>query len=309
MIELAPVLVIISIIVFVLIRLLPGDPIEAVLGPEAGTLDPEQRQVLERQLGLDQPIPVQYVQWLKRMVQGDWGRSLVSRRPVADEIRQRLTRTLQVALCAWLVGLMVAVPIGVISALRRNTWLDVGITAGALAGAATPSFLLALLLVYVFAVRFHILPTRGFVSLTEDPVQALRHLALPTIALATGLMASLIRQTRSGVLEVMNEDYVRTANAKGVANRVVLTRHVLKNALMPVVTVAGLQIGNLAAGTIIIETMFSIPGMGSLTVNAVLQHDYLTIQIVVLILAVSTVLANLLADLTYVVLDPRIRLK
>jgi len=309
MVEMVPMLFIVSIIVFVLIRLLPGDPLTAILGPSANTLDAEQRHVLQHQLNLDQPMPVQYVKWLGQLVRGDWGRSLVSRRPVRADIGERLVRTLQLASLSWILGLGLAVPIGVVSALRRNTWLDVVIRSGALAGAAVPSFLLALLLIYVFPVRLHVLPTHGFVSITDKPLDALRYLLLPTVALTTGLMASLVRQTRSGVLEVLNEDYVRTARAKGVAKSSVIMRHVMKNALLPVVTIAGLQVGHLVSGTIIIETMFAIPGMGSLTVNAVLQHDYQTIQVVVIILSIATVLASLLADLTYGVLDPRIRLQ
>jgi peptide/nickel transport system permease protein len=307
-IEMIPALLILSIIVFVLLRLLPGDPVGALLGQESGTIDAEQRAAIERSLGLDRPLPVQYGLWLRDLVTGDWGRSLVARQPVSTLIEQRLGVTLQLATFAWVVALLLGVPIGVASALRRNSWFDVAITTSALAGIATPNFLLGLLLIVVFGVYLQVLPTNGFVSFAEDPVGALRHVALPTVALATGLMASIIRQTRSAVLEVMNEDYIRTARAKGLSSSRVILRHVLKNALLPVVTVAGLQIGNLASGTIIVETMFSIPGMGRLTIDAVLTQDYQTVQVIVVVLAVFTILANLAADLAYVYLDPRIRL-
>jgi peptide/nickel transport system permease protein len=306
--EMIPVLVILSIVVFAILRILPGDPVAALIGEESGSLSPEQRAALERELGLDEPLPIQYLEWASDIVRGDWGRSLISRQPVADLIKQRLSVTLQLAAFAWVIGLALGLPIGVISALKRNSWADVGINVAALAGLATPNFLLGLLLIVVFAVYLGWLPSSGFVSFRENPSEAVRHLLLPTVALATGLMASIIRQTRSAMLEVMGEDYIRTARAKGLSNGRVIFRHALKNALLPVVTIAGLQVGNLASGTIIVETMFAIPGMGRLTIDAILISDFSTVQIIVLILAVFTMVANLIADLLYVQFDPRIRL-
>jgi peptide/nickel transport system permease protein len=308
LVEMVPVILLLSIIVFGILRLLPGDPVAALIGEEAGTLNAEQRAEIEKSRGLDRPLVIQYTTWLVDLVRGDWGRSQRGRQPVATLIKQRLGITLQLATFAWVVGLATGISVGVISALRRNSWLDVAITVLALAGIATPNFLLGLLLIVFFGVYLHVLPVSGFVSFTEDPLQALRHVALPTVALATGLMASISRQTRSAMLEVMNEDYIRTARAKGLNGSRVVMRHALKNALLPVVTIAGLQIGNLASGTIIVETIFSIPGMGRLTIDAVLLQDYQTVQVIVVILAAFTILANLLADLTYVYLDPRIRL-
>ncbi|MEX2230485.1 MAG: ABC transporter permease [Dehalococcoidia bacterium] len=308
-VEMVPVLLILSVIVFLVLRLLPGDPLNAFIGQEAGVMTPEQRAVLMEELGLNRPLPVQFADWLVSLLRGDWGKSLISQQPVAALVAARLNITLQLAVVAWLVATALAIPIGVFSALRRNSWLDVGITTGALAGLATPNFLLGLLLIILFSVYLKVLPTSGFVSLTTDPVDALRHLAMPVVALSTGLMASLIRQTRSAMLEVMNEDYIRTARAKGLTPRVVIFRHALKNALLPVVTIAGLQIGNLASGTIIVETIFAIPGMGRLTIDAILIKDFATVQVVVLILALFTMGANLAADLIYVRLDPRIRLR
>lgn len=306
--EMIPVLVILSIVVFGILRLLPGDPVAALIGEESGSISPEQRAALEHELGLDEPLPIQYFEWVSDIVGGDWGRSLISRQPVADLIKQRLSVTLQLAAFAWVIGLALGLPIGVISALNRNSWADVGINVAALAGLATPNFLLGLLLIVVFAVYLRWLPSSGFVSFRDNPSEAIQHLLLPTVALSTGLMASIIRQTRSAMLEVMGEDYIRTARAKGLPNRRVIFRHALKNALLPVVTVAGLQIGNLASGTIIVETMFAIPGMGRLTIDAILISDFSTVQIIVLILAIFTMVANLLADLLYVRFDPRIRL-
>lgn len=307
--EMVPVLLILSLIIFALLRLLPGDPVVAFIGQEeSGQLTAEQRTAIRHQLGVDRPLPVQYATWLRDIVTGDWGRSNISRQPVSLLIKQRLGATVQLALAAWVVALAVGIPIGVLSALRRNSWLDVGITVGALTGIAIPNFLLGLLLMIVFGVYLGLLPVSGFVSFTDDPIDALRHLALPTIALATGLMASIIRQTRSAMLETLNEDYIRTAHAKGLSSTSVIVRHALKNAMLPIVTIAGLQIGNLASGTIIIETVFSIPGMGRLIINAVINQDYGTVQTLVVILAVFTITANLAADIMYGYLDPRIKL-
>ncbi len=307
--EMIPVLIILSLIVFVILRLLPGDSVTALLGQEAGSISDEQRAAIERNLGLDRSIPEQYARWVSDLVQGDWGRSLISRQTVSSLIGDRLVVTMQLATLSWLLALAIGIPIGVLSALRRNSWLDVGINVGALAGVATPNFLLGLLLIVVLSVYLGLLPASGFVSLADDPVEALRRMAMPVVALATSLMASIVRQTRSAMLEVMNEDYIRTARAKGLSNSHVVFRHALKNALLPVVTIAGLQVGQLASGTIIVETMFAIPGMGRLTIDAILLRDFATVQVIVLVLAVTTMAANLVADLMYVVLDPRIKLR
>lgn len=307
--EMVPVLLILSLIIFALLRLLPGDPVVAFIGEEeSGQLDDEQRAAIRHLLGIDRPLPIQYTTWLRDLVIGDWGRSSIARQPIALLIKQRLGATVQLALFAWVVALVIGIPIGVLSALRRNSWLDVGITVGALTGIAIPNFLLGLLLMIVFGVYLGLLPVSGFVSVMDDPVDALRHLALPTVALATGLMASIIRQTRSAMLETLNEDYIRTARAKGLSNGRVIVRHALKNAMLPVVTIAGLQIGNLASGTIIIETVFAIPGMGRLIINSVITQDFNTVQVLVVILAVFTITANLAADVMYGYLDPRIKL-
>ncbi|MCK9485489.1 MAG: ABC transporter permease [Dehalococcoidia bacterium] len=307
MAETIPVLLVVSLIVFMLMRLLPGDPIEAFLGEEGGNLSVEQRAQIEKNLGLDKPLPIQYVDWVTGLVTGDWGTDTY-RQSVAKTVGERFTATAQLATLAWVLGLAIGVPLGVISALRRNSWTDVGITTVSLAGLATPNFLLAILLILIFSVSLGWLPSFGFVSIIDDPVEGLKRMALPVVALSTGLMAAIVRQTRSGVLEVMAEDYVRTAAAKGLSRSRLIIKHVLKNALLPVVTVAGIQIGNLVSGTIIVETMFAIPGIGSLTLRSILIRDFQTIQVLVVIIAVFTVMANLLADIAYVFLDPRIRL-
>lgn len=305
--ETVPLLLFLSIFVFVVLRVLPGDPLRAIIGDEITTLPEADRAELMKQLGLDKPLYLQYVDWGGDLLTGDWGRSFVSRQPVRDAIGERVPVTLQVATFSWLLSVAMAVPIGVFSALRRNTWADAFVNVFALIGVATPNFLFGLVLILVLAVTLGLLPTNGFVPLTEDPIKALKYMVMPVAALSLGSMASLVRQTRSAMLEVMNEDYIRTARAKGLSPQSVIVRHALKNALLPVVTIAGLQVGNLLSGTVIVETMFSIPGMGRLTVNAIYGQDYALVQILVLILAVAHVVANLAADIMYVQLDPRIR--
>ncbi len=306
--QLVPLLIILSVFVFVVLRVLPGDPLRTLVGTEIDFIPEAERAVLEEQLGLNDPIVIQYFSWLQGVFTGDWGRSSVSHDPVTTVVRDRATVTLQLASLSWLLAVSLAIPIGVVSALRRNTWPDVFVNVAALTGVAVPNFLLGILLIVIFAVYLGIFPTSGFVSLADDPLQSLRHMALPMVALSTSLMTALVRQTRSAMLEVMNEDYIRTARAKGLSQRTVIVRHGLKNALLPVVTVAGLQVGNLISGTVVIESMFAIPGLGRATVAGIYGQDYALVQIVVLILAVSTVMANLVADLLYVRLDPRIRM-
>lgn len=309
-IEIVPTILIVTLFIFVLMRLLPGDPITAEVGAgESGNLSPGQRAELERQLGLDKPLPVQYAIWLRGVLTGDWGRTITGRQPIAALIQKRAVISAQVGLIAWAVAMALAVPIGVLSALKRNSWLDVSITTGALAGLAAPNFVVALVLIVIFGVHLQLLPTRGFVPFQDDPASWAKHLVLPVITLAGGGLATVVRQTRSAMLEVLGEDYIRTARAKGLKQSKVVLRHTLRNALLPIVTLAGLQIGNLISGAIILETVFGIPGMGRLTIDSVLSSDYQTIQILVLVFAVATILGNLVADLAYAVMDPRIRLR
>ncbi len=308
LLEIVPVLLILSVFLFALLRVLPGDPLTAFVGTESGALDPQQRDALRQRLGLNDPLPMQYLHWLADVARGDWGRSLIGRQPVADLIRDRLSVTLQLGGLAWVLAVTMGIPIGVMSALRRNTWLDVWITAAALSGIAVPNFVLGLLLIVLFGVYLQLLPTTGFVPLTQEPLEALRHLILPAIALGTGFMATIIRQTRSAMLEVLREDYIRTATAKGLPRWQVLWRHALRNAMLPVITVAGIQIGHLASGAIVTETLFGLPGVGRLVADAVLRNDYQTVQMTVLVLALFTIVANLVADIGYKMLDPRIRL-
>lgn len=306
-VEVLPTLLLLSMLVFLLMRLMPGDPILTMLGEESEE-SPERRAELAAQLGLDQPIPIQYVKWLGNVLQGEWGRSIRAQRPVTEVIAPRFIVTMQIAVVAWTLALTAGITIGVIAAIRRNTWVDVGINFGALAGVATPDFLLALVLMTIFAVKLNWFPATGFVALWDDPVNSLRHMALPLVALTTGLMASIIRYTRSSMLEVLHTEYITVARAKGLAARHVIVRHALKNALVPVVTIAALQIRIVVSGTIIVETMFAIPGMGRLAISSVTGNDYPVIQAVVMIIGLFAIGSSLLADIVYSRLDPRIRL-
>jgi peptide/nickel transport system permease protein len=308
LLQIIPSVLILTLFMFVLMRVLPGDPVLNQAEESEEQLTDRQLEVLRHQLGLDQPLPEQYVRWLGGVLSGDWGRTITGRARITDVIKSRAPVTLQLALLTWAVTMVVAIPVGIASALKRNSWLDVTITTGALAGLATPNFVVALFMIIIFAVNLNWLPSRGYVPLNEDPIEALKHFAIPIFTLSTSGMAGIVRQTRSGMLEAMREDYVRTATAKGLTFRRIIGRHVLQNALLPIVTIAGLQIGGLISGSIIIETIFGIPGMGNLTIDAVLAQDYNMIQILVMLFAIATILGNLAADLAYTRMDPRIRL-
>ncbi|MBI2873126.1 MAG: ABC transporter permease [Chloroflexi bacterium] len=307
LINMVPVLFILSIFIFALIRLLPGDPIFAIIGQEAGNMDAETIARWRHDLGLDKPIPVQYLDWLSDVVRGDWGKSSLRELPVIDEVKQRFPITFQLSVVAWIMSLVIAIPIGIIAAVKRNSKLDVISTGTALTFVALPHFWLAIMLILLFGVVLDILPTFGWVDLWDNPWEWFRHMILPAFTLASGLAAQNLRQTRSAMLEVMAEDYIRTARAKGLRNTSIVWLHALKNALLPVVTVAGMQIGRIMGGTIITETIFSVPGMGMLAVNSVLLRDYTVVQMVVLLLGLTVLVANLVTDLLYAYLDPRIR--
>jgi len=301
-----PVLVIVSVLTFSLTNVLGGDPLLALLGEET-VLEPEAEALMREELGLNDPLPIQYLTWAKAALQGDLGTSIQSGQPVTEALRARLPVTIQLAGLAWAMSITLALPLGVISALRRNSWQDHTATGVALAGVATPSFWMGLMLILVVSVWFQLLPPSGFVNLWDDPVDSLKHLALPAITLGVNLIGTVTRQTRSSMLEVLGQDYVRTARAKGLKERVVITRHAMKNAMLPVVTILGLQFANLLGGTVIIEQVFAIPGVGRLALGAVFAQDLPVVQGAVLLAAVATLLGNLWADIMYSVFDPRIK--
>jgi peptide/nickel transport system permease protein len=304
LLAIVPVLVLVTAGVFFLIHLTPGDPIDAMMAESA---DPDVKAALSRQLGLDQPIHVQYLRWMGRVLHGDLGRSIRNNQPVIEDVGRRIRPSVELALLAILIALGVAFPLGILSAARRNTPVDGAGTTFALIGICMPNFLIALLLIFLFGVTLRWLPVSGYTDPLEDPVNGLRSLTLPAITLGLALGAVITRTLRSSLIEALSEDYVRTGRAKGLPESVILGRHALKNGLIPVVTVLGLQLGGLIGGAVITEYVFALPGVGRLVVDAVFARDYPLVQGVVLLIALAYIGTNLLVDLVYGLLDPRIR--
>jgi peptide/nickel transport system permease protein len=299
-----PVLLLVSGGVFMLIHLTPGDPIDAMM---AESVDATVKETLRRELGLDRPLYLQYVSWMGRVLQGDLGRSIRNREPVIENVGRRIRPSLQLAALAMTISLVIAVPVGVLSAARRNGPVDRAGTTFALFGICMPNFLLALLLIFLFGVTLRWLPISGYVDPLEEPWDGLRSLMLPAVTLGLALAAVVTRTLRASMLEALAEDYVRTARAKGLSESAVIRGHVLKNALIPVVTVLGLQLGTLIGGAVITEYVFALPGVGRLVVDAVFARDYPLVQGVVLLIAAGFILSNLAVDLLYGWIDPRIR--
>ncbi len=299
-----PLLFFVSVVAFSFVHVLPGDPAILFLGEEA---TPETLAQFRARLGFDRPLPTQYLEWLARALRGDLGRSLRTNQPVTEAILQRLPVTIELLGAALAVSLAIAIPMGIVSAVKRNSGVDLASTVFALVGFSLPNFWLGLILIYVFALLLRWLPPSGFVPLPAV-ADHVRSLILPALTLGTALAALVTRQLRSGMLEVLRQDYVRTAQAKGLSQGVVVGKHALKNALIAVVTVVGLQIGGLLGNTIITESLFALPGVGRLMIDAVFSRDFFIVQGVVLFLAVGYVVSNLIVDVLYSYLDPRIRL-
>ena len=299
-----PVLLLVTAGVFALLHLTPGDPIDAMM---AESVDATVKESLRRELGLDRPLPVQYAAWMARLLRGDLGRSIRNGEPVVDNVGRRIRPSLQLAAMAMTVSLLIAFPLGIVSAVRRNRAPDRVGTTFALLGICMPNFLLALLLIFLFGVTLRWLPISGYTDPLEDLVDGLRSLALPAITLGLALAAVVTRTLRSSMLETLAEDYVRTARAKGLSEARVVRRHVLRNALIPVVTVLGLQLGTLVGGAVITEYVFALPGVGRLVVDAVFARDYPLVQGVVLLIALAFIVCNLVVDVLYGWIDPRIR--
>jgi peptide/nickel transport system permease protein len=302
-----PTLLGVTILVFVAIRAVPGDAITAMLGTEAGLLTEAQRASLESYFGLDKSPASQYVSWLGNVLQGDLGYSVRLGQPVSSLILDRFPVTLELAFLSMVVAVAVGIPLGVVAAVYRNTPADFFGRLFALIGLAAPNFLVATVLIYVLSVYFGYLPNSGnYVGPTVAPFQNLEQMMLPALTLGLAFSASVMRTTRSAMLEVLNQDYVRTARAKGLREQVVVSRHALRNALIPVVTLTGIELGYLLGGTVIIEQIFALPGLGRLTLNAIAQRDYALIQGATLFIACVVVIVNLLVDLGYAAIDPRI---
>ncbi len=302
-----PTLIGVSILIFLAIRLVPGDAITATLGTEAGMLSPEQRESLRSYYGLDRPIVEQYVYWIGEALHGNLGLSIRQGKPVLDLIIDRFPLTLELAVMAVCIALVVGIPLGLLSAIRHNTIIDLIARLFALVGLSMPSFLVGTLIIFVLSVVFHTLPNAGnYVSFNEDPSRNLQQLFFPAITLGFAFSASVMRMTRSSMLEVLSEDYVRTARSKGLPESLVIVRHALRNALIPVVTLIGIEMGYLLGGTFIVEQLFALPGLGRLVVNAISQREYALVQGAVLFIALNFVIINLIVDFIYSVIDPRI---
>ncbi|MBQ1020119.1 ABC transporter permease [Micromonospora sp. D93] len=293
-----------TIVVFVGVRALPGDPALALAGEDRS---PEALEAIRRHYGLDQPLPVQFAQYVERMAQGDFGVSIRTGTPVSSMLTTALPVTVELSVLAIVIAAALGVGAGVIAAVRRGRpaeWLANGL---ALIGLSVPHFWLGLLAILYLSVATGLFPASGFVPILEDPVDNLHHIILPAVILGTGLAAIIMRQTRSAMLDSLSSDYVRTAKAKGLRPRAVITRHALRNSLIVVVTVVGLQLGGLISGAVVTEQIFGLPGFGKMTIDAVFQRDYPVIQAVVLLTAAAYIVINFFVDLLYSVIDPRIR--
>ncbi len=298
------ILLVMSVIAFSFVHLTPGDPVEAMLGTE---VDAATKQAVRHDLGLDRPLLAQYVGWINRALRGDLGTSIRTHQRVSGMLAEKLPVTLELTLAASIVGVVIALPAGVVAAVRRNSAADLAAMGVALGGVSIPSFWLGVMLILLFALHWRVFPSIGYVPLTRDPAEALRHLVLPAFTLGLGLAGALTRMVRSGVLEELGHEYVRTAKAKGLRFSAVINHHILRNALLPAVTVLGVQISVLLGGAVITEQIFAWPGVGQLAVQAVLSRDYTVLQGTILVVAALTTLVQLVVDIVYALMDPRIR--
>jgi peptide/nickel transport system permease protein len=302
---LVPVLLVVAVVVFALVHLTPGDPAAVILGDRATAEDIAR---LRNQLGLNDPLPVQFVRWFGNILRLDFGESIFLGEPVTQALLDRIEPTLLLTFYALCIQVLIGIPAGVASAVRYNSPLDRVLSVVAISGSAIPTFFLGILLILIFAVRLRWLPSGGYVPLAEDPVAHVKGMLLPAFALGFSAAGLLARLVRSSMLDVLREDYVRTAFAKGLPERLVVIRHALRNALIPALTVIGISLGALLGGAVVTETVFTIPGMGRLVVQSIARRDYPIIQGAIIAIAMTYVLVNLLVDVLYVYTDPRVRL-
>jgi peptide/nickel transport system permease protein len=304
LLALLPVALVVATVAFVLMHLAPGDPASVIAGPDASADDVRR---ISQQLGLDAPLPVQLVRWYGRLVRGDLGQSIFLRKPVTEAILDRVEPTLALATATIILTVAFAIPLGVLAAWKRGTWIDRAVMGLSVLGFSVPVFVIGYILIYLFAIELAWLPVQGYQRLRDGLTGFVERLILPSATLAVVFVALIARITRASVLEVLNADHVRTARAKGLGELPVLVRHVLRNAAVPIITVIGIGIAVLIGGVVVTESVYGIPGLGRLTVDAVLARDYPTVQAVILLFSVAYVLINLIVDLSYTVLDPRIR--
>jgi len=299
-----PVMLIVAIITFLLLALNPGDPAAIIAGEDATTADIDR---IRQSLGLDQPMPVRFVTWITGVLTGDLGMSIFHGRPVLDMVLQRIEPTAMVALVTMIISIVIAVPLGVIAAWQAGTWIDRAIMVFAVASFSIPVFLVGYFNIYLFAMQMRALPVQGYVPLAQGIIPCLTSLILPSATLGLAYSALLARMTRSTMLEVLNEDYIRTARAKGLSISPVLIKHALRNAAVPIVTTIGVAFASLLGGVVVTESVFAIPGIGRMTVEAILQRDIPVVQGVVLFAAFTCIMVNLIIDISYSLFDPRIR--
>lgn len=302
------VVLLITIIIFFGMRLLPGDPIYMLLNPsEIQSFTPEQLTAIRHEAGIDRPLFIQYFDWLGGVFQGDLGQSILTKTSASEEISKRIPVTAHLGILAFILGITIGVTLGVISAVKRATWLDTIVTVFANIGITIPVFWLGIMLILLFGVQLKWLPTMGYTSPIDDFTLSTKQIIMPVLCLAIFPIASNARQARSSLLEILHQDYIRTAWSKGLSPRVVILKHALRNGLIPIVTLAGMGIPSIIGGSVLVEQVFNIPGMGRMAVNALFQRDYPYVQAVTLVIAVAVVLSNFLVDLSYGWLDPRIR--
>ncbi|CAM5193239.1 hypothetical protein ARD30_13095 [Bosea thiooxidans] len=302
--QMLPVAFFVTIIVFALTNLLPGDPTVTILGEQA---TPEQRAAVRIEYGLDQPAPIRYVTWLARVAQGDFGRSLRTREDVGQMLAARVPVTLELGFLSILIAVAIGMPAGILAARFRGSFIDVIASFLAMSSVAVPYFWMGVLLIMLFSLKLGWLPASGHVRLFDDPAENLRLMIMPALTIGTAFAALVMRQTRASMLQVLSQDYVRTARAKGLNERLVLTRHALRNALIPIVTVIGLQVGALLGGAVVTETVFALPGLGRMLVDGIFQRDFPVIQGAILFIVIAVFLVNLLTDMLYRAFDPRVK--
>ncbi|WGF90748.1 ABC transporter permease [Marinivivus vitaminiproducens] len=303
-IQAIPVVLIVSAVVFSIAVALPGDPTLIILGENA----PEPaRQQIRQELGLDKPIPVQFINWLGNAAIGDLGKSYKTGEPVVSVLLARVPVTLELAALALIYSIAIGVPLGMIAALKRNTWIDTLVSVFSVSALAMPFFWIGILLIMVFTLRLHVLPPSGIVSFWQDPVENLRHMIMPVLTLGSAYVALVARQTRAAMIQVLSADYVRTARAKGASELRVVTVHAFRNALVAVVTVVGLQFAGMMGGAVVTETVFQLPGLGRMITNAIFDRDYGLLQGGILVVVCCVIIVNLVTDLAYNVLDPRVQ--
>lgn len=298
-----PILILVSIILFILLTILPGD---AAAGLATADASDEYVAQMREEMGLNRPAYIRYLDWISGMFRGDFGKSLLTGQPVLEKIRQRLPVTLELAFLSMLISIIIALPVGILSAVRRNSAADMVTRVISMLGVAMPPFWLGMLLIMLFSIALKWLPASGYISFFENPARNLAMMIMPALAIGAAFSATVMRQTRSALLEVLDQEYIMTARAKGLRERIIVWKHALRNALIPVVTVTAMQIGRLIGGAVVCETMFAMPGIGREIVDAILSRDYPVVMGMIMTTAVIVIVINTLMDIVYVLIDPRI---